>query len=162
MIRAVRDMMRPSGAMRFTRMQVGDREKSSRGDDAALWGFFIASCSMWIMHDARADDKERSVRPLVSRIRSSPEFKVPSEAEAFEKAWAFIKADPVLIEAGLQVAPTELASALMTALEQDSNPRRLANRAITPRGSASRSAARMMQVLAPDAAANSRSVSSRA
>ena len=63
-------------------------------------------------------------------------------AAAFEKAWAFIKADPVLIEAGLTVTPTDLAAALMTAVEQDSNPQGSPTARSTRCASASRSAAR--------------------
>ena len=74
-------------------------------------------------------------------------------AEAFEKAWTFVKADPVLIEAGLTVTATDLAAALMTAVEQDLNPHGLANRAINSLRQRIQIRRSMMNVLAPDAAA---------
>ncbi len=81
-------------------------------------------------------------------------------AEAFEKAWTFVQADPVLIEAGLTVTPTDLAAALMTAVEQDSNPHGLANRAINSLRQRIQIRRSMMQVLAPDAVAAAQSLSS--
>ena len=70
-------------------------------------------------------------------------------AEAFQKAWAFVQADPVLIEAGLTVTPTDLAAALMTAVEQDSNPHGLANRAINSLRQRIQIRRSMMNVLMP-------------
>lgn len=81
-------------------------------------------------------------------------------AEAFEKAWTFVQADPVLIEAGLAVTPTDLAAALMTAVEQDSNPHGLANRAINSLRQRIQIRRSMMQVLAPEAVAAAQSLSS--
>ncbi len=81
-------------------------------------------------------------------------------AEAFEKAWTFIQADPVLIEAGLTVTPTDLAAALMTAVEQDSNPHGLANRAINSLRQRIQIRRSMMSVLVPDDATGMRSLSS--
>jgi hypothetical protein len=71
-------------------------------------------------------------------------------AEAFEKAWSFVKADPVLIEAGLNITPTDLAAALMTAVEQDSNPHGLANRAINSLRQRIQVRRSMMKVLLPE------------
>jgi hypothetical protein len=79
-------------------------------------------------------------------------------AEAFEKAWSFVKADPVLIEAGLTVTATDLAAALMTAVEQDSNPHGLANRAINSLRQRIQIRRSMMNVLAPDAMAQAQSL----
>jgi hypothetical protein len=81
-------------------------------------------------------------------------------AEAFEKAWAFVKADPVLIEAGLTVTATDLAGALMTAVEQDSNPHGLANRAINSLRQRIQVRRSMMSVLAPDAVVQAQSLPS--
>jgi hypothetical protein len=81
-------------------------------------------------------------------------------AEAFEKAWAFVKADPVLIEAGLTVTATDLAAALMTAVEQDSNPHGLANRAINSLRQRIQVRRSMMSVLAPDATVQTQSLPS--
>jgi hypothetical protein len=79
-------------------------------------------------------------------------------AEAFEKAWTFIRADPVLIEAGLSVTPTDLAAALMTAVEQDSNPQGLANRAINSLRQRIQIRRSMMSVLVPDVAIQAQSL----
>jgi len=79
-------------------------------------------------------------------------------AEAFEKAWTFIQADPVLIEAGLSVTPTDLAAALMTAVEQDSNPHGLANRAINSLRQRIQIRRSMMSVLVPDVAIKAQSL----
>jgi hypothetical protein len=79
-------------------------------------------------------------------------------AEAFEKAWTFIKADPVLVEAGLSVTPTDLAAALMTAVEQDSNPHGLANRAINSLRQRIQIRRSMMSVLVPDVAIQAQSL----
>ena len=57
----------------------------------------------------------------------------------------------MLIESGLTVTPTDLAAALMTAVEQDSNPHGLANRAINSLRQRIQVRRSMMNVLAPDA-----------
>jgi hypothetical protein len=71
-------------------------------------------------------------------------------AKAFEKAWSFVKADPVLVEAGLAITPTDLAAALLIAVEQDASPHGLANRAINSLRQRIQVRRSMMQVLAPE------------
>jgi hypothetical protein len=81
-------------------------------------------------------------------------------AQAFEKAWTFVRADPVLVEAGLAVTPTDLAAALLTAVEQDASPHGLANRAINSLRQRIQVRRSMMQVLAPEAVSAQTSLSS--
>jgi hypothetical protein len=81
-------------------------------------------------------------------------------AQAFEKAWTFVRADPVLVEAGLAVTPTDLAAALLTAVEQDARPHGLANRAINSLRQRIQVRRSMIQVLAPEAVSARTSLSS--
>ncbi|HKY87195.1 MAG TPA: hypothetical protein VJL90_10575 [Pseudorhodoplanes sp.] len=94
---------------------------------------------------------QRTSQENVSQEMAFDQAGIELLAAAFEKAWAFVKADPVLIEAGLTVTATDLAAALMTAVEQDSNPHGLANRAINSLRQRIQVRRSMMNVLAPDA-----------